>query len=79
MKLLAMASLGKHNWCDDRYIANMTDSLQLLDGKTYDLSAGDSWVVPKNAEHTYKILEEFTAVEATHPPAETRARDAPPN
>ncbi|CAF0812934.1 unnamed protein product [Didymodactylos carnosus] len=40
------------------------------------LSAGDSWIVPKGAKHTYKILENFTAVEATHPPAEVKNRDA---
>jgi uncharacterized cupin superfamily protein len=41
------------------------------------LNAGDSWIVPKGAKHTYKILENFTAVEATHPPAEVKNRDAP--
>jgi len=41
------------------------------------LSAGDSWIVPKGAKHTYKILENFTAVEVTHPPAEVKNRDAP--
>jgi quercetin dioxygenase-like cupin family protein len=41
------------------------------------LSTGDSWIVPKGAKHTYKILETFTAVEATHPPAEVKHRDAP--
>jgi len=41
------------------------------------LSAGDSWIVPKGAKHTYKILENFTAVEATHPPAEVKNRDTP--
>ncbi len=32
-------------------------------------------VVPKGAAHTYKILESFTAVEATHPPAQAHGRD----
>lgn len=41
------------------------------------LAAGDSWIVPKGAKHTYKVLEAFTAVEATHPPAEVKNRDAP--
>ncbi len=40
-----------------------------LEGQTLILNKGDSWTVPKNAEHTYKILESFTAVEATSPPA----------
>jgi mannose-6-phosphate isomerase-like protein (cupin superfamily) len=40
-----------------------------LEGQTLILNAGDSYAVPKNASHTYKILESFTAVEATSPPA----------
>jgi hypothetical protein len=36
---------------------------------------GDSWVVPKGSRHTYKIIETFTAVEATSPPAEVHGRD----
>jgi len=39
------------------------------------LEPGDSWVVPRNALHTYKILEPFSAVEATHPPAAAHGRD----
>ncbi len=39
------------------------------------LEPGDSWVVPKDADHMYKILEPFTAVEATHPPAHVGGRD----
>lgn len=38
-------------------------------GKTIMLEPGVSWVVPKGAEHAYKILDTFQAVEATHPPA----------
>jgi len=38
---------------------------------------GDCWVVPWHARHTYKILEPFTAIEATHPPAEIHDRDHP--
>lgn len=41
-----------------------------LEGQAVDLEPGDSWVVPKGASHTYEILESFTAVEATSPPAE---------
>jgi quercetin dioxygenase-like cupin family protein len=40
------------------------------------LEKGDSWVVPKGASHTYKVIETFTAVEATSPPAEVHGRDA---
>lgn len=40
-----------------------------IEGQTLILNAGDSYTVPRNAEHTYKIVETFTAVEATSPPA----------
>jgi quercetin dioxygenase-like cupin family protein len=46
-----------------------------LEGQVVDLEPGDSWVVPKGASHTYEILEAFTAVEATSPPAEINTRD----
>ena len=46
-----------------------------LEGVKIELKTGDSWTVPKGATHTYKILETFTAVEATSPPAETGDRD----
>ena len=39
-----------------------------IDGETSSLSAGTSWLVPAHAEHTYRILETFTAVECTAPP-----------
>ena len=38
-------------------------------GQTITLEPGDSWVVPPNAEHNYTILETFTAIEASAPPA----------
>ncbi len=47
------------------------------EGQSVVLEAGDSWVVPKGARHTYRITETFTAVEATHPPAQVHDRDAP--
>lgn len=46
-----------------------------ISGQMVLLEPGDSWVVPKGASHTYKILESFTAVEATSPPAEVHGRD----
>ena len=46
-----------------------------LEGQTVVLEPGDSWIVPKGAIHRYKILEPFTAVEATCPPAEVHGRD----
>ncbi len=39
------------------------------------LGPGDSWLVPKGLPHAYKILESFTAVEATSPPAAVHGRD----
>ena len=46
-----------------------------LEGQMVLLEPGDSWVVPKGSEHAYKILERFTAVEATSPPAMAHGRD----
>lgn len=44
-------------------------------GQMVLLEPGDSWTVPKGESHTYKILEAFTAVEATTPPAQIHARE----
>ena len=49
-----------------------------IEGQMVKLEPGDSWAVPKGAEHTYKILESFTAVEATSPPAQVHGRDERP-
>jgi quercetin dioxygenase-like cupin family protein len=46
-----------------------------IEGQTVTLEPGDSWVVPKDSRHRYTILESFTAVEATCPPAEVHGRD----
>jgi quercetin dioxygenase-like cupin family protein len=46
-----------------------------VEGQLVILEKGDSWVVPKGSSHTYKILEPFTAVEATYPPAAVHGRD----
>lgn len=46
-----------------------------IEGEMVLLEPGSSWVVPKDTSHTYKILEPFTAVEATSPPAQVRGRD----
>ena len=40
-----------------------------VEGQTVTLAPGESWLVPAGAEHHYTILEPFTAVEATAPPA----------
>ena len=47
-----------------------------LEGQMVLLNPGDSWTVPEGARHTYRILERFTAVEATSPPAFVHGRDA---
>ncbi|GAB2958153.1 cupin domain-containing protein [Hymenobacter coalescens] len=46
-----------------------------LEGQMVLLEPGNSWVVPKGAQHSYRILESFTAVEATTPPAHAHQRD----
>lgn len=46
-----------------------------LEGQMVLLEPGDSWVIPRGASHTYKIVEPFTAVEATCPPAFAQGRD----
>lgn len=40
-----------------------------IEGEVTELNEGDSYLVPKSAQHTYNILETFTAIEATSPPA----------
>jgi quercetin dioxygenase-like cupin family protein len=46
-----------------------------LEGQMVLLETGTSWIVPQGASHNYKILEPFTAVEATCPPAEVHGHD----
>jgi quercetin dioxygenase-like cupin family protein len=46
-----------------------------IEGQVVKLEPGDSWSVPKGARHSYRILEPFTAVEATSPPAHVHGRD----
>ena len=48
-----------------------------LEGQTLKLKAGNSWLVPAGAMHQYTIIDPFTAVEATAPPAEVHGRDEP--
>ena len=48
-----------------------------LEGQKVLLEPGDSWLVPPGAEHRYAVLERFTAIEATAPPAQVHGRDAP--
>lgn len=56
------------------YVINGRAELH-IEGQNILLEPGNSWVVPKGASHTYKILESFTAVEATSPPAQVHGRD----
>lgn len=46
-----------------------------IEGQTLRLAPGDSWLVPPDAKHGYRILETFTAVEATAPPGQVHGRD----
>ena len=46
-----------------------------IEGQKVVLEPGNSWVVPKGSSHTYKILEAFSSVEATPPPAQAHGRD----
>jgi quercetin dioxygenase-like cupin family protein len=56
------------------YVMNGRAEL-VIEGQTIKLEPGDSWLVPAHAEHSYRILEPFTAVEATAPPAQVHGRD----
>jgi quercetin dioxygenase-like cupin family protein len=58
------------------YVISGRAELQ-LEGQTLMLEAGDSWLVPPGAEHSYEVLEPFTAIEATAPPAQVHGRDDP--
>lgn len=58
------------------YVIEGEAELRLEDQKV-TLAAGDSWVVPRGAEHSYRIVEPFRAVEATSPPAAAHGRDEP--
>ncbi|MBD2021760.1 cupin domain-containing protein [Leptolyngbya sp. FACHB-36] len=48
-----------------------------LDSQQISLQPGDSWIVPSGTVHAYEILEPFTAIEATSPPAQENGRDRP--
>ncbi|WP_427161767.1 cupin domain-containing protein [Aliinostoc sp. HNIBRCY26] len=56
------------------YVINGRAELH-IEGQMILLEPGSSWVVPKGATHHYNILEPFTAVEATSPPAQVHGRD----
>jgi quercetin dioxygenase-like cupin family protein len=46
-----------------------------LEGQVIRLEPGDCWLVPAQSAHRYRIIEPFTAVEATAPPAQVHGRD----
>jgi mannose-6-phosphate isomerase-like protein (cupin superfamily) len=46
-----------------------------IEGQIISLEPGDSWVVPQGSKHCYEIIEPFTAIEATTPPAQVHGRD----
>jgi mannose-6-phosphate isomerase-like protein (cupin superfamily) len=41
----------------------------MVDGETISLAPGDSYRVPKGAQHSYRILETLSAIETTIPGA----------
>jgi quercetin dioxygenase-like cupin family protein len=49
-----------------------------IEGQLILLTPGDCYVVPRGTRHAYRVLETFTAVEATHPPAHLHDRDQAP-
>lgn len=59
------------------YVVSGTALLH-IEGQVVRLEPGSSYVVPRGARHFYHVLEPFTAVEATSPPAHVHGRDAPP-
>jgi quercetin dioxygenase-like cupin family protein len=64
----------KHDYEVVGYVISGRAELE-VEGQTVRLEPGDSWVVSAGAEHTYRILETFTAVEATAPPAQVHGRE----
>jgi quercetin dioxygenase-like cupin family protein len=46
-----------------------------IEGQMVLLEPGDSWTVARGARHSYRIVEPFTAVEATCPPGFVQYRD----
>ena len=84
IQLASGAALGLRMWRDEEPTAAKAPSTRSyetvgyvvsgraelhLDGSTIALEPGDSWTVPSGASHAYRILEPFTAIEATAPPA----------
>jgi quercetin dioxygenase-like cupin family protein len=49
-----------------------------VEGQVVRLEPGDSWLVNAGVRHHCRVLEPFTAIEATSPPAHIRGRDEEP-
>lgn len=56
------------------YVLSGLAELQ-IEGQIVCLEPGDSWLVPAGSQHTYKVIQPFTAIEATSPPAEVHGRE----
>lgn len=67
-------SVSKRDYETAGYVLSGHAELE-IEGQMVKLDPGDSWVVPKGSSHRYRILDEFTAVEATAPPAHVHGRD----
>lgn len=65
---------SKHEYEVVGYVISGRAELE-IEGQTVRLEPGDCWVVPAGSEHTYRIVETFTAVEATAPPAQVHGRE----
>jgi quercetin dioxygenase-like cupin family protein len=63
----------KHEYEVVGYVISGRAELE-IEGQTVRLEPGDSWVVPAGSNHTYRIRETFTAVEATAPPAQVHGQ-----
>src|ERR1700685_176508 len=46
-----------------------------IEGQTVDLQPGDSYVIPEGSLHKYNVLETFSTIAATAPPAFVLGRD----
>jgi quercetin dioxygenase-like cupin family protein len=47
-----------------------------LENQMVLLNPGDCWVIPRGANHYFKIIKPFTAIEATAPPSHVHDREA---
>ena len=61
--------MHSHSYETVGYVLKGKAELHLENDQIVELTEGNSYLVPKETEHTYKILETFTAVEATSTPA----------